>query len=85
MDQPDDMSTPSAPNGFTVPLRIELAELEVPLARLQAVQQGAVLSLADANGGLAVRILAGSRAIATGQIIAVGEGYAVLVEQIVGA
>lgn len=71
-----------APDGFAVPLRFELDQADIPLARLQALQEGGVLPLQDRDGALPVRILAGQRAIATGQIVAVGDSYAVLVESI---
>jgi len=77
-------SAAASPGGFTVPLRFELDPTEIPLARLQAVQEGAVLPMQDQEGRLVVRILAGSRAIATGQIVSIGESYGVLIESIVG-
>lgn len=70
---------------FAVPLTIELERTEVPLARLQALQGGAVLALAENEGRLPVRILAGSRAIATGQIVSIGDGYGVLIDAVEGA
>lgn len=69
-------------DDFSVRLRFELDQADVPLARLQAVQQGGVLPLQDRDGTLAVRIVAGSRAIATGQIVSIGDSYGVLVETI---
>ncbi|PHQ63425.1 MAG: hypothetical protein COC10_06245 [Sphingobium sp.] len=69
-------------DDFAVQLRFELDQAEVPVARLQAVQQGGVLPLQDRDGALAVRILAGSRAIATGQIVSIGDSYGVLIETI---
>lgn len=73
---------PFAPDAFAVPLRFELDPADVPLARLQAMQDGAVLPLQDRDGALAVRILAGNRAIATGQIVSIGDSYGVLIETI---
>jgi len=81
-DTPTTTSFTLTPDNFLVPLRFELDQAEVSLARLQSVQEGAVLPLQDREGALAVRILAGSRAIATGQIVSIGEGYGVLVETI---
>lgn len=74
--------TPFAQGAFAVPLRFELDPADVPLARLQALQDGAVLPLQDRDGGLPVRILAGNRAIAIGQIVSIGDSYGVLIEAI---
>lgn len=82
MDLPADSAAPPF-EGITVPLAIEVAGIEVPLRRLQAVRQGAVLPLAGEQGRLSVRIRAGSQAIATGRIVAIGDGYGVLVERLV--
>ena len=71
-----------APDAFQVQLRFELDQADMPLGRLQAVQQGGVLPLQDCDGALAVRILAGNRAIATGQIVSIGDSYGVLIETI---
>lgn len=79
---PPPSATPFAPDAFVVQLRFELDQADIPLARLQAVQQGGVLPLQDRDGALAVRILAGNRAIATGQIVSIGDSYGVLVETI---
>lgn len=46
-------------DDFSVQLRFELDQTDVPLARLQAVQQGGVLPLQDRDGALPVRIIAG--------------------------
>lgn len=71
-----------AQDAFAVQLRFELDPADVPLARLQALQAGGVLPLQDRDGTLPVRILAGTRAIATGQIVSIGDSYAVLVDTI---
>ncbi|MDV5824786.1 FliM/FliN family flagellar motor switch protein [Sphingobium naphthae] len=69
-------------DDFSVQLRFELDQTDVPLARLQAVQQGGVLPLQDRDGALPVRIIAGGRAIAAGQIVSVGDSYGVLIETV---
>ena len=63
-------------DDFSVQLRFELDQTDVPLARLQAVQQGGVLPLQDRDGALPVRIIAG------GQIVSVGDSYGVLIETV---
>lgn len=67
---------------FVVPLTIELERTEVPLSRIQALQEGAVLALPGGEGRLAVRVLAGARTIATGQIVAIGDAYGVLIDAV---
>jgi flagellar motor switch protein FliN/FliY len=85
-DAPIPSPTPAGPvfpaDDFSVQLHFELDQANVPLSRLQAVQEGGVLPLQDRDGALPVRILAGSRAIATGQIVSIGDSYGVLVETI---
>ncbi len=65
--------------SITVPLSFELATMSVPLARLQSIQQGAVLDVADGDGTLPVRILANGRLLANGTLVSIGDGYGVLV------
>lgn len=69
----------SAP-AFTVPLSIVLEESHVPLAKLQGLQDGAVLPLGASAGAIAVSIVAGGRPLATGTLVAVGDGYGVLID-----
>lgn len=79
---PPAAAAPPTPN-FTVPLAVVLEESHVPLARLQALQQGAVLPLGASAGAIGVRVLAGGRPIASGTLVAVGEGYGVLIDGVV--
>lgn len=65
--------------AFTVQLQVELERIEIPLGRLQALSQGAVLPLEAAEGPIPVRLLVGSREIARGTLVSVGPGYGVLV------
>ncbi|MAP43976.1 MAG: FliM/FliN family flagellar motor switch protein [Pseudomonadota bacterium] len=85
-DTPAMSPAPASPifpaDDFSVQLRFELDQTDVPLARLQAVQQGGVLPLQDRDGALPVRIIAGGRAIAAGQIVSVGDSYGVLIETV---
>lgn len=77
---------PAAPgfptDDFAVQLRFELDPLDIPLSRLQALRGGGVVPLEDREGALPVRILAGNRPIATGQIVSIGDSYGILVESI---
>lgn len=63
-----------------VPLVIELATITIPLSMLSGLAPGSVLALAPAGESLPVRLTVGGRAVATGELVAVGEGYGVLID-----
>ena len=65
--------------SFTVPLTIELETLQVPLGRLQALREGAVLPLEASEGPILVKVIAGGKVIAHGTLVSVGPGYGVLI------
>lgn len=69
----------AATGAFTVQLNVELERMDVPLSGLQALSGGAVLPLDIAEGPIPVRLLVGSREIATGTLVSVGPGYGVLI------
>lgn len=78
-DQGQGTSAAKGVQGFSVPLSFELAMRSVPLARLQALQQGAVLEVEASDGTLPVRILASGRLLAEGTLVSIGDGYGVLI------
>jgi len=55
----------------------------VPLRQLQALREGAVLPL-EGSGRLAVLVRASGQRLARGHLVAVGDGYGVLIEQRAG-
>lgn len=65
--------------GFTVALTLELETMHIPLRRLQALREGAVLPVDTGEGNIPVRVLAGGRTIAHGTLVSVGPGYGVLI------
>jgi flagellar motor switch protein FliN/FliY len=65
---------------FAVPLVIELENTTVPLERLQGLREGAVLPLDAGAGALTARVLAGGRPIARGTLVAIGDGYGILID-----
>jgi flagellar motor switch/type III secretory pathway protein FliN len=65
----------NATGSFTVQLHVELERMDIPLGRLQALSQGAVLPLEAGEGPIPVRLLVGSRQIARGTLVSVGPGY----------
>lgn len=72
-------ASPGEDAGFNVALTLELETLHVPLKRLQALREGAVLPLDAAEGPIAVHVVAGGRRIAHGTLVNVGPGYGVLI------
>lgn len=78
---PAPAAAPATPatGGFTVQLHVELERMEIPLGRIQALSEGAVLPLEAPEGPIPVRLLVGSREIATGTLVSVGPGYGVLI------
>ena len=70
-----------------IPVRLsaELATLELPLAELARLAPGAVLSLPPLGDSPAVRLLAGGALVATGRLVALGEGYAVVIDEVAQA
>lgn len=68
-------------NGsFTVQLSVELRQMHIPLKRLQALGEGAVLPLDLPPGAVPVRLMVGDRTIAHGTLVSVGPGYGVLID-----
>jgi flagellar motor switch protein FliN/FliY len=65
--------------GFSVALTLELETVHVPLKRLQALREGAVLPLDAGEGPIPVRVVAGGRTVARGTLVNVGSGYGVLI------
>ncbi|MCJ2189081.1 FliM/FliN family flagellar motor C-terminal domain-containing protein [Novosphingobium beihaiensis] len=78
-DGPASDAAPGNTGAFTVALRVELAEMQIPLSRLQAMGEGAVLALAASPGPLPVRLAVGDRELARGTLVSVGSGYGILV------
>jgi len=72
-------AAPAEDTGFKVALSLELETLHVPLKRLQALREGAVVPLDAGEGPIPVRVVAGGRTIARGTLVNVGPGYGVLI------
>jgi flagellar motor switch/type III secretory pathway protein FliN len=58
---------------------IELDGGRLTAAQMATLGEGSVLQLPAGNGTLAVRIVAGGAVIADGELVAVGDGFGVLV------
>ena len=89
MDEPAvDSSTPPQPandyNGATVATHVEIAGAGLTLEQIATLGIGSVVPVTGAAGGtLAVRVVAGERAVATGELIVVGDGFGVLVTSLI--
>lgn len=89
MDDPTDSPAPAqdppadpiaVSPDFVVPLTIELESTLAPLRQLQALREGTVLPL-EGSGTLAVQVRVNGQRLARGQLVAVGEGFGVLIEE----
>jgi len=73
------------PAAHSVRFTVEIEGGDLSFERLATLGAGSVVPVADAGGGrLPVRLLAGGRAMASGDLVAVGEGYGVLVTSVSG-
>jgi flagellar motor switch/type III secretory pathway protein FliN len=71
----------SGGNGFTVPVTLQLPEQAVDAATLAALAPGMVIPLSPLVQGLQVELLVGSRRIARGEIVEMGENFAVHIDE----
>jgi flagellar motor switch protein FliN len=76
--KPEAAAPPEAPR-FAVTLTIEIEQVLVPIERLQALREGAVVPVAAESGAIPVRVMANGRPIARGSLVSVGERYGVLI------
>jgi flagellar motor switch/type III secretory pathway protein FliN len=75
----DDVKDPSA--KFSVPVTIRLPTQFVDAATLAGLHEGSTLQLGPLVQGLPVELLVGGRRIAAGEIVEVGESFAVLIDE----
>ncbi len=67
--------------GFQVPVTVRLPTQYVAATTLAALHAGSSLQLGPLVQGLAVELLVGGRPIATGEIVEVGENFAILIDE----
>jgi flagellar motor switch/type III secretory pathway protein FliN len=67
--------------GFTVPVTLHLPEQAVNAATLSALAPGMVIALSPLVQGLQVDLLIGGRRIARGEIVEMGENFAVHIDE----
>lgn len=85
MDAGERTSAPADWNDATLPSVIEFEGQGLTAAELAGVAEGSVLPLPVQGGTLAVRVRVGGEAFCTGELVAVGEGYGVLVTGLAAA
>lgn len=80
---PDPEEAPAQPVASTGDLRVattvEITGSTLAASELATLGQGSVLPLPVQGGTLAVRVLAGGEVVARGELVAVGQGFGVLV------
>lgn len=75
------MADRHAPSEFAVPLEIRLPERMTSAATLAALVPGTTLLLGPLTEGMAVDLLVGGRLLARGELVQLGDRFAVLVEE----
>jgi type III secretion protein Q len=81
----DDISPiapPIAPGDLPIALRVMLGEASLPLSELAGLRPGSTVVLGGSTTAVPAVLLAGDHPIATGKLVAVGEAYGVLIEQL---
>lgn len=73
---------PIAPADLPVALRVMLGEASLPLSELAGLRPGSTVVLGGSARDTTAVLLAGDHPIATGRLVAVGEAYGVLIEQL---
>lgn len=77
-------NTPGATVELTVPVTVRLPAVAVPAAELTTLAEGGTIRLMPLAEGLEVELLVAGRPIATGELVRLGNDFAVLVERIAG-
>jgi type III secretion system YscQ/HrcQ family protein len=75
-------TSPVAPADLPVTLRVMLGEASLPLSELAGLRPGSTVVLGGSSRDSTAVLLAGDHPIATGRLVAVGEAYGVLIEQL---
>ncbi len=75
----------SAPGDLPVRLTFELVAVELPLAEVAALAPGAVVRIPAAGDSPAVVVVAGGARLARGRLVAVGDGYGVIIDEVADA
>ncbi len=71
----------NASAGFSVPISIRFSNRVTSAAELSAMRPGTTLNIGAVTQGLSVHILVGDQEIARGELVQVGDQFAVMIEQ----
>lgn len=86
IDGPHETSAPSDGaggwSGVRLPTTIEIIGSGMTAAELATLGKGSVLPLPAAGGTLPVRLIAGEQCVAEGELVAVGDGFGVLITEV---
>ena len=86
MDETNKPDPPAAESGLpaelTVRLNLELGGVQVTLGELAALAPGAVLKVEVSGDAPRVEITAGGAHLAVGRLVALGEAYGVLIDEV---
>jgi flagellar motor switch/type III secretory pathway protein FliN len=72
------------PPDLPVRLQLVIAQLQVPFGELGGLAPGCVIAVPSAGAELQVALTADSVPLATGRLVALGDGYGVLVDRLGG-
>ncbi len=75
------MPEAAATADFAVPLQICLPERMTSAATLAALVPGATLPIGPVTDGMPVELIVGGRRLARGELVKIGDGFAVLIEE----
>lgn len=71
----------NASAGFSVPISIRLPDRVTSVSELSAMRPGTTLNIGAVTHGLPVCVLVGDQEIARGELVQVGDQFAVMIEQ----
>lgn len=77
---PPPMSSSALPEGLTVPVTLHLADMLLTEAELERMTRTGTLELGGVSEGLGVTLAVGGRSIGRGEIVRIGDRFAVLLE-----
>ncbi len=79
-----DGAAPQDWETMTVPARIEIEGGLLSARDIAGLAAGSVLPVPQSGGTLRVRVVAGGASIGRGELVAIGEGFGVLFDQVDG-
>ena len=80
-----DDTPPQDWEAMTLPVRVEVDGGLLSARDIAGLAAGSVLPVPQAGGTLRVRVYAGDTSIGGGELVAVGDGFGVLLDHVAGA